>query len=114
VEVLIVAVIIGLLASIAIPNYAKARTSSQVKLCIRNLQQIQGAKSQWALENKKQDADVPVTADIVPYLRDNKLPPCPANGTYRLRRVVRDPACSLYSRGHTLSNWNLDDDPAAD
>jgi prepilin-type N-terminal cleavage/methylation domain-containing protein len=114
VELMIVIAIIGLLAAIAIPNYVKARTSSQVKTCISNLQQIQGAKSQWALENRMTDTALPTSTDLAPYLRENQIPPCPAKGAYRVRRVTRDPMCSLYNLGHTLANWNLDDDPAAD
>ncbi len=111
---MIVVAIIGILAAIAVPNFIRARSSSQVKACIYNLQKLNGAKAQWALENKKGNDDIPMTADIVVYLRANQLPPCPANGTYRLRRVSRIPACSLYVNGHTLNNLNMDDDPNVD
>ena len=37
VEIMIVVAIIGLLAAIAIPNFVKARQSSQVNACIANL-----------------------------------------------------------------------------
>ena len=50
---MIVVAIIGLLAAIAIPNFVKARTSAQKNACIANMRQIEGAKEQWALENKK-------------------------------------------------------------
>ena len=50
VEIMIVVAIIGLLAAIAIPNFVKARTTSQTNACINNLRQIDGAKQQWALE----------------------------------------------------------------
>ena len=64
VEIMIVVAIIGLLAAIAIPNFVKARTSSQRNACIANMKQIEGAKSTWALENKKTGADVPADADL--------------------------------------------------
>jgi prepilin-type N-terminal cleavage/methylation domain-containing protein len=51
VEIMIVVAIIGLLAAIAIPNFVKARTTSQMNACINNLRQIDGAKQQWALDN---------------------------------------------------------------
>jgi prepilin-type N-terminal cleavage/methylation domain-containing protein len=53
VEIMIVVAIIGLLAAIAIPNFVKARQTAQKNACIRNLREIDGAKEQWALENKK-------------------------------------------------------------
>ena len=50
---MIVVAIIGLLATIAIPNFIKARATAQKNSCIANLKQIDGAAQQWALENKK-------------------------------------------------------------
>jgi prepilin-type N-terminal cleavage/methylation domain-containing protein len=102
VEIMIVVAIIGLLAAIAIPNFVRARNTSQKNACINNLRQIDGAKNQWALENKKQDTDTPVNSDITPYLKGAQVPSCPANGTYTLGSVATLPACSLSgSLGHT-------------
>ena len=50
VEIMIVVAIIGLLAAIAIPNFIKARATSQQNACINNLKQISGAIDEWALE----------------------------------------------------------------
>ncbi len=50
VEIMIVVAIIGLLAAIAIPNFLRARSTSQQNACINNLRQIDGAIQQWALE----------------------------------------------------------------
>ncbi len=50
VEIMIVVAIIGLLAAIAIPNFVKARATSQANACINNLRQIDGAINEWALE----------------------------------------------------------------
>src|SRR4249920_3041712 len=50
VEIMIVVAIIGLLAAIAIPNFVRARTTSQTNACINNLRQIDSAKQQWLLE----------------------------------------------------------------
>ena len=57
VEIMIVVAIIGLLAAIAIPNFVKARTASQMNACIANMKQIDGAISTWALEQKKNNGD---------------------------------------------------------
>ena len=40
VEIMIVVAIIGLLAAIAIPNFVKARATSQANACINNLRQL--------------------------------------------------------------------------
>jgi prepilin-type N-terminal cleavage/methylation domain-containing protein len=68
VEIMIVVAIIGMLAAIAIPNYVHARTNSQQSSCVNNLRQIDGAKQQWALENKKAPTAIPLDTDIQPYL----------------------------------------------
>jgi prepilin-type N-terminal cleavage/methylation domain-containing protein len=53
VEIMIVVAIVGLLAAIAIPNFVKARISSQQNACIHNLHEIDAAIQEWALENNQ-------------------------------------------------------------
>ena len=50
VEIMIVVLIIGLLAAIAVPNFVKARKSTQAKACVDNMRQIQGAIEQSLME----------------------------------------------------------------
>ena len=101
VEIMIVVAIIGLLAAIAIPNFSKARSTTQRNACINNLRQIDNAKQMWATENKKTDADVPAEADIIPYLnKGTAMPTCPGNGKYTLHAVQENPTCD--APGHTL------------
>jgi prepilin-type N-terminal cleavage/methylation domain-containing protein len=95
VEIMIVVAIIGLLAAIAIPNFVRARTTSQKNACINNLRQIDGAIQQWALENQKQGSDTVTTANITPYLKSNLMPTEPAGGSYTIVDVQTTPACSL-------------------
>ena len=78
VEIMIVVAIIGLLAAIAIPNFVRARTTSQMNACINNLRQIDGAKQQWALETKQATNATPVFSDIQGYLKSAVV--CPAGG----------------------------------
>ena len=101
VEIMIVVAIIGLLAAIAIPNFVKARATSQANACINNLRQIDSAASQWALE-KGQTTGNPITFpdDLTPYIKLNSsgsIPPCPAGGIYSLLPVGANPQtqCSL-------------------
>ena len=66
VEIMIVVAIIGLLAAIAIPNFVKARTTSQQNACINNLRLIDSSKQQWALEQRKQSTNTPQGTDLQP------------------------------------------------
>ena len=101
VEIMIVVAIIGLLAAIAIPNFVKARATSQANACINNLRQIDAAANQFALEKGKKTSDaIVLNTDLTPYIKLNstgKIPPCPAGGTYSLLPVGANPQsqCSL-------------------
>ena len=98
VEIMIVVAIIGLLAAIAIPNFVRARTTSQMNACINNLRQIDGAKQQWALENHQTSTAAPASSVLRPYLgrgTAGSWPTCPANGSYTINNVSTAPTCSI-------------------
>ena len=100
VEIMIVVAIIGLLAAIAIPNFVKARATSQANACINNLRQMDAAAQQWALETgQSSSATVTLTSNITPYIKLNSagsIPPCPASGTYSVSwAVTSSPTCTL-------------------
>jgi prepilin-type N-terminal cleavage/methylation domain-containing protein len=98
VEIMIVVAIIGLLAAIAIPNFVKARATSQQNACINNLRQIDGAISEWALETGQSgSASVANTSIVSAYIKLNSassVPVCPAGGTYTTGSVSSSPAVS--------------------
>ena len=50
VEIMIVVVIIGLLAALAIPAFQKVRASSQAKAVINNARQLAGGADQYFIE----------------------------------------------------------------
>jgi prepilin-type N-terminal cleavage/methylation domain-containing protein len=106
VEIMIVVAIIGLLAAIAIPNFVRARTTSQKDACISNLRQIDGAAQTWALENNKAPADTYTLDNLITYLGRGSagaIPTCPANGTYSPGATVGNPpSCSLSAAGHVI------------
>ncbi|PYJ07709.1 MAG: prepilin-type cleavage/methylation domain-containing protein [Verrucomicrobia bacterium] len=106
VEIMIVVAIIGLLAAIAIPNFVRARSQSQMNACINNLRQMDGGAQQWALENKKTSGDTYTLSNIKPYIKldgSGNLPQCPASGTYASGGAVTNhPTCSLSGIGHVL------------
>jgi len=102
VEIMIVVAIIGLLAAIAIPNFIKARATSQQNACINNLRQIDGAISEWALENGQSSGATASATSISAYIKlnsVNSVPGCPAGGTYTYGNVGAVPqiSCNLSS-----------------
>ena len=113
VEIMIVVAIIGLLAAIAIPNFIKARTTSQKNACINNLRQIDGAKHQWALEAGGTGASTPGSASIQPYLgrgTGGSLTSvfCPADtakafsSSYTIGTLDIAPVCKIVASTHLL------------
>ncbi len=83
-----------------------ASTSTEARwrnACINNLRQIDAAKNQFALENKKTNGDAVTEADIKPYIKldaNGNLPKCPAGGKYVIGKVGENPTCSI--DGHVL------------
>ncbi len=102
VEIMIVVAVIGIMMSIALPNFAKARATAQQKACIKNLALLDQTKQQWGFENKKQATAIPTVAQIQAYFGQNRMPVCPSRGTYRLQRLDRNPTCTRAALGHTL------------
>jgi prepilin-type N-terminal cleavage/methylation domain-containing protein len=111
VEIMIVVAIIGLLATIAIPNFVRARLTAQKSACINNLRQIDGAKQTWALENRAGQSTVPALANIQPYLglgTAGTAPTCPADPantfatSYSLNDLQTAPACLVVPADHHL------------
>jgi prepilin-type N-terminal cleavage/methylation domain-containing protein len=116
VEIMIVVAIIGLLAAIAIPNFIKARNTSQTNACINNLRQIDAAKQEWALETGQTAAAIPTPASLASFLGRGTAGAtinvaggtvandinCPAGGTYAILAINVAPTCTI--TGHVLTN----------
>ena len=111
VEIMIVVAIIGLLAAIAIPNFVRARTTSQMNACINNLRLIDSSKQQWALEKNGQNSSTPAGTDLQPYLGRSalgELPYCPADPaqgfttSYSPQNVGTKPTCLIVPSTHSL------------
>jgi prepilin-type N-terminal cleavage/methylation domain-containing protein len=116
VEIMIVVAIIGLLASIAIPNFVNARKKAQASACISNLRQIDGAKQQWALEKGKGSNDTPGNSDLQPYLGRGDAGSlagvyCPLAGQgdlngYTVGNVGSPPKCNQFNANDHPSQLN--------
>jgi prepilin-type N-terminal cleavage/methylation domain-containing protein len=110
IEIMIVVLIIGILLAIAIPNFVRARESSRQKACISNLKQIQSAKEQWAMDNRKGQTDSVAIAALVGatlYMKDT--PKCPAGGAYDAGADVNaNPTCDYANTTfpHTINALN--------
>lgn len=90
---MVVLLIIGILAAIAVPNFQNARAKTRTNACINNLRLIDAAKEQYAIDNGKDSAVTPAAGDLTAYLKGNQMPSCPAAGVYAIGAIGTDPAC---------------------
>ena len=104
VEIMIVVMIIGLLAAIALPSFKRARDEAREKSCINNLRLIEAAKDQYAIENNLTTGGTVTSTDVALYMKGDAMPACPASGTYTVNGVDVAPECSANSATHEVNN----------
>lgn len=95
-EVMLVVALLGFILAIALPTFFRSREISRMRACQENLQKIDGAKEQWALEHNSSPSDEPTWTDLIGvanYMRHT--PSCPASGTYTIGAVSDEPSCTL-------------------
>ncbi len=80
---------------------AEAQANAPAATCINNLRMIEGAKEQWALENRKAVGTAVTAQDLQPYLRNNTPLACPLGGVYTLNPVGTLATCNI--AGHAIS-----------
>lgn len=99
---ILIAGLVVIIVVIAVPNFIKARSTSAQNACINNLRQIDGAKDQWAIENRRVAGDLVTKEGVAAYIKGNQIPQCPAGGKYLLNRVGQNPTCTIGGPGHAL------------
>jgi prepilin-type N-terminal cleavage/methylation domain-containing protein len=101
VEIMIVVAIIGLLAAIAIPNFIRARTTTQQNTCWNNIRQFDAAKDQYALEAGLSTGDaVNPSSTLNDYLTNLTVnDACPGGGSYSSIDTIGTPvSCDVHNR----------------
>ena len=73
VEIMIVVAIIALLASIAVPNFLRARKRSQATRILEDLRVLDQATDEYAIENNKTSGANPVIGDLKNYLKTGSV-----------------------------------------
>ncbi len=101
IEIMTVMGIMGLLVTISLPNLIRARSTSQMRVCITNLNKIESIKQTWGLEHAKSLNEIPTAADLIgPDLYLKAMPVCPSSGAYDFRALKDNATCTVV--GHSL------------
>jgi len=78
IELMMVVIIVGILAAVAVPNYLNQQWKAKKGACKQNLKQIYDAVSLSIHENSGSYSE----DDIKTYFPQNTMPKCPAAGSY--------------------------------
>jgi type II secretory pathway pseudopilin PulG len=73
VEIMVVVAIISLLASIAVPNFLRARKRAQATRCLEDLRVISSACDMYAIENNKTTGGTVNWTDVQSYLKNGSV-----------------------------------------
>lgn len=90
VEIMIVVVIIGLLAAMAIPAFQKVRASSQDKAVTNNARQLSGAADQYYLEYGQNNVSLTFLIGVQSYVKN-------------LQTVASENYPDMYTQGTTIT-----------
>ncbi len=83
VEIMIVVLIIGILLSIAVPQFMTARLNTNRTSCFANQQKLEAAKHQWIMDTEQPSSAAPAMGDLVPAFI-KRTPTCPTHAVYAL------------------------------
>jgi hypothetical protein len=98
---ILVGVAVALAAGMIVPVFVAGPTRCKQPItCVNNLRQIDAAKEQWALENKKSEGDSIIEGEVILYIKGGR-PTCPQKGVYRFGNVGEAPTCTF--AGHSLN-----------
>ena len=100
VEIMIVVLILGILLSVAMPNFRRPQATGRARTCQANLEQIQSAKEQWAMTTHAPKTATPASDDLYgTELYIKHAPTCPAHGVYTIGDVGSEATCSISLNG---------------
>ena len=85
VEIMIVVAIIGVLATLALPNFMRSRRTSQLTVCLNDLRIYQDALEQYIFAHRQYPSDL---GELVAESYLDQLFKCPVGGAAAMSRPV--------------------------
>jgi len=109
VEIMVVVVIVGLLAALAVPNFVQSRESTRTNTCISNLYHIAASKVYWSLDTNPADGVAPSFNQLSSYFRGSSVKVyCGLDDTetpdagYTINDLNSMPICLHDPQSHTI------------
>lgn len=94
VEVLLVVVILGILAAVALPRFLTTRVESQLRTCQANLSAMNAGIEEYHFMNGGFPADLDAITSDTDRFPDG-APVCPAEGNYSLNTTTNRAQCDV-------------------
>jgi len=114
IELMIVIAIIGILAGMAMPRFAKAREMAKEKACWGNSSNLESAVAMYNMQTRdgkeitKADSLVDEAGKLTDYLSGKVFPACPGGGTYALGEN------GVYCKTHGSAKLTKEGEPAGE
>ncbi len=83
-EIMIVVTLVGMLASISVPSFLRARDTASLSTIRSNLRLIDEVKQQWALETRAVSTAEPVESEVEGYFKGGTMPETVIGEVYNL------------------------------
>ena len=84
VEIMIAVTLVGMLASISVPSFLRARDTASLNAIRSNLRLIDEVKQQWALETRAVSTAEPLESDVEGYFKGGTMPETVIGEVYNL------------------------------
>ena len=95
VEIMIAVTLIGMLASISVPSFIKARDTASLNTIRSNVGTIDKVKQQWALERRLAGSVVPTEVDLQVYFKGAAMPVSVIGEVYSINAVDQPASASV-------------------
>jgi prepilin-type N-terminal cleavage/methylation domain-containing protein len=95
VEVMMVISILGMLVTVAVPQWMKGRENARRSTCLTNLKKIDEFKEQYAFAHNKLSGDICSFSDLQADDYFSEMPICQSGGTYNFKAIGEAPTCSF-------------------
>ena len=99
IEVMVVVMIVGIIASIAVPSWIRSRDRSRKMTCLANMKTMEDAKDLYAIAKRLSNGEsVDESQLFSEFMKGSVIPVCPGGGTYTVNVIGTQVECSTHGK----------------